>query len=75
MEIKKKKENNLQRDPDFNGTLKWMSPGFVLFFFFYELIPKMVQNLSNLYHESVLNCFPDFLNTPEKLIVLYLDGD
>lgn len=44
-------------------------------FFFYELIPKMVQNLSNLYHESVLNCFPDFLNTPEKLIVLYLDGD
>lgn len=60
---KKKKENHLQRDPDLNGTLKWMSPGFVLFFsffFFYELTPRMVKNLSNLDHESVMNCFPDF---------------
>lgn len=75
---KKKKQNNLQRDPDFNGTLKWMSLGFVVWglsFFLDELAPSMVRNLSNQDRESVLNCFPDFLNAADKLIVLYLDGD
>lgn len=56
----KTRRNHLQRDPDFHGAPEWMSRGFVLILVLDGLTPRMVKNLSNLDHESGLNCLPDF---------------